>query len=346
MSEEKNRLLYGFSESLTEPIPLRAGPFSMIYEKGFIRYISYGDNEIIRIVYMALRDKNWGTYPAIIENENIISGEDSFEISYNCRHEENNQTIIPLNFGPEDSKFIVFKKATAPVHIVKIEKDGQSFFPGNAFQEIDQPCIDVSKEDAGTSATLYQPGNYTLTWSDGKMSQTALAAPSIAIPLAGKWDIAFDTSWGGPLHIQTDSLQSWTVFNDSGIKYHSGKGVYTKNFFVKENNLKNTKAILDLGNVLEMASIKINGHQMPVKWNAPFQFNISSYIKPGNNQLEVEVVNLWPNRLIGDAKLPPEKRLTKTNVMKYDMPGADSLLRPSGLLGPVQVMLIANKKAR
>jgi len=260
--------------------------------------------------------------------------------------EENNQTIIPLNFGPEDSKFIVFKKATAPVHIVKIEKDGQSFFPGNAFKEIDQPCIDVSKEDAGTSATLYQPGNYTLTWSDGKMSQTALAAPSVAIPLTGKWDIAFDTSWGGPLHIQTDSLQSWTVFNDSGIKYHSGKGVYTKNFFVKENNLKNTKAILDLGNVLEMASIKINGHQMPVKWNAPFQFNISSYIKPGNNQLEVEVVNLWPNRLIGDAKLPPEKRLTKTNVMKYDMPGADSLLRPSGLLGPVQVMFIANKKVR
>jgi hypothetical protein len=110
MSEEKNRLLYGFSESLTEPIPLRAGPFSMIYEKGFIRYISYGDNEIIRIVYMALRDKNWGTYPAIIENENIISGEDSFEISYNCRHEENNQTIFTweVNLRGYDTGKIVF----------------------------------------------------------------------------------------------------------------------------------------------------------------------------------------------------------------------------------------------
>ena len=85
---------------------------------------------------------------------------------------------------------------------------------------------------------------------------------------------------------------------------------------------------------------------MPVKWNAPFQFNISNYIKPGTNRLEVEVVNLWPNRLIGDAKLPPEKRRTKTNIMKYDTPDADSLLRPSGLLGPVRVIFIANEKKR
>src|SRR6478736_574072 len=91
---QKNELLYGFKEELPQPIRLNAGPFSMIYEKGFIRYISYAGSEIIRIIYMALRDRNWGTHPAIIENEKIITGSDSFDIRYTCRHEENNRTIF------------------------------------------------------------------------------------------------------------------------------------------------------------------------------------------------------------------------------------------------------------
>ena len=54
-----------------------------------------------------------------------------------------------------------------------------------------------------------------------------------------------------------------------------------------------------------------------------------------DNELEVSIVNLWPNRLIGDAALPPEKRFTETNMRKFV---ATSPLLPSGLLGPVQVL--------
>lgn len=109
MSKESNQLLYGFEVDLPQPILLRAGPFHMIYEKGFIRYISYGDSEILRIIYVSLRDKNWGTYPAIIENEKITSSEKSFEISYTCRNEENNETIFSWDVhlrGYETGKII------------------------------------------------------------------------------------------------------------------------------------------------------------------------------------------------------------------------------------------------
>src|SRR5690606_38371475 len=99
-----------------------------------------------------------------------------------------------------------------------------------------------------------------------------------------------------------------------------------------------------LGNVFDMASVAINGNKMPVKWSAPFCFDITGYIKPGNNQLEVEVVNLWPNRLIGDGKLPPEKRLTKTNVTKFEGADAERSLRVSGLLGPVGINYIYERK--
>jgi len=56
-------------------------------------------------------------------------------------------------------------------------------------------------------------------------------------------------------------------------------------------------------------------------------------LKQSGNVLEIVVVNCWPNRLIGDAALPPEKRLTRTNItFKKDAP-----LMPSGLLGPVMI---------
>ena len=64
-----------------------------------------------------------------------------------------------------------------------------------------------------------------------------------------------------------------------------------------------------------------------------WRIEITGSIKPAGNELEIGVVNLWPNRLIGDGTLAPEQRLTKTNHGAYYQ-GKHSLL-PSGLLGPV-----------
>jgi hypothetical protein len=257
--------------------------------------------------------------------------------------EENGQTIIPLSLEPEGSRFIIFRKAKSFPHIIKIEKDGQSFFPDNEFIGIDKPSIEIFKDKVKMFTTIFEPGKYTATWQDGKTTKFNLATPNTTVPLSGKWEINFDTSWGGPAHIEIDSLKSWTQFEEAGIKYYSGKAVYKKTFSVAAGNLKGTKAILDLGNVLDMASIKINGNQLPVRWSAPFQFDITGYVKSGNNQLEVEVVNLWPNRLIGDSKLPLDKRFTKTNIVKFEQPDSEKLLRESGLLGPVQVKFIHNE---
>ena len=135
-------------------------------------------------------------------------------------------------------------------------------------------------------------------------------------------------------------MKSWTRFEDNGIKYYSGTAVYSKTFTVNQANLTGTKVVLDLGNVLEMASVTINGNKMAVRWSAPFKFDITPFVKQGENRLEVEVVNLWPNRLIGDSKLPEEKRFTKTNVKKYDTPDSEKLLRESGLLGPVTITFV------
>ena len=73
---------------------------------------------------------------------------------------------------------------------------------------------------------------------------------------------------------------------------------------------------------------------------------LTGAVKPGTNELEIDVVNTWVNRLIGDAALPPEKRIAKTNVFlapgKRSFPAfkgfsSEDPLMPSGLLGPVRV---------
>jgi len=143
--------------------------------------------------------------------------------------------------------------------------------------------------------------------------------------------------------VLVDQLKSWTEFTDEGIKYYSGDVTYNKTFMLRKKEIKNNELLLDLGNVQEMASVKINGQKMSVKWCAPFVFDITKYAKAGKNKLEVEVVNMWPNRLIGDSRLPEENRLTKTNINKFEAEDSEKYLRTSGLLGPVILRKIDNQ---
>jgi hypothetical protein len=106
--------------------------------------------------------------------------------------------------------------------------------------------------------------------------------------------------------------------------------------------------------VKNVAQVILNGKDLGTVWTAPWRVDISEVVKEKGNQLQIEVVNLWPNRLIGDAKLPRDQRRTVTNVRTYDavLPadldtagcpqcesrrktGKESPLLSSGLLGPV-----------
>jgi alpha-L-rhamnosidase len=273
---------------------------------------------------------------------NPMTGEIQEILTY---REENGQTIVPLNLEPEGSRFVIFRKASTR-HLIALSKDGKNIFPLNEYTGTDKPMLTIAKKGAAVMADLLEPGKYDFTWSDGKKSQQSLNKPNKWTALVGNWTIDFDKKWGGPGRVTTDTLQSWTLFASPGIKYYSGSAVYKRIFSVQATDLAAGKVLLDLGNVLEMASIKINGTQLPVRWAAPFTFDISAFAKTGNNILEVEVTNLWPNRLIGDSKLPVAQRITKTNVVKYEIPDADNMLRVSGLLGPVTLQFVRTEKIK
>ena len=117
-----------------------------------------------------------------------------------------------------------------------------------------------------------------------------------------------------------------------GIKCYSGTSVYHKRFDLPAPPAAGQRLLLDLGEVHEVAAVRLNGRDMGVLWTKPARVDISGAVTAKDNDLEVTVVNLWPNRLKGDELLPKAARFTETNMRKF---GAASPLLPSGLIGPV-----------
>jgi hypothetical protein len=168
--------------------------------------------------------------------------------------------------------------------------------------------------------------------------------------LYGPWEVAFDTKWGGPEKVTFETLEDWSKRPEDGIRFYSGIATYRKRFRWERptsstevhsgsQQASPVRQFLDLGIVKNLAQVRLNGQELGVVWCAPWRVEITGAVKDDDNQLEITVANLWPNRLIGDQSLPPEQRLTSTtwNPFKKDSP-----LLESGLLGPVTIQAMAS----
>ncbi len=158
--------------------------------------------------------------------------------------------------------------------------------------------------------------------------------------LSGPWNVAFDPAWGGPVHAVFSELTSWTHRPEEGIKFYSGKATYHKTFDLPEKSSdKGQQLFLDLGDVRNVAEVRLNGKKLGVLWCYPWRLEITEAVKSTNNVLEVDVINLWTNRVIGDLNQPEEKRFTKTHdAFRFDMMTGKTPLLDSGLLGPVRIL--------
>ena len=166
---------------------------------------------------------------------------------------------------------------------------------------------------------------------------------SVLMTLNDKWDVAFDTKFGGPERIVFDGLSDWTDHKDDGVKHYSGIASYSNIFDLPEGfDINEGEIIIDLGSVKNLARVVLNGQEVGTLWTYPWKLNITDKLVEKNNRLVIEVANLWVNRLVGDEKLKQEgkKGYTFTTYNHYD---ANSPLEPSGLLGPVTIKNIFSK---
>ncbi|MCC6698481.1 MAG: glycoside hydrolase family 2 [Candidatus Hydrogenedentes bacterium] len=165
---------------------------------------------------------------------------------------------------------------------------------------------------------------FSKTGATGKVQKPQLKQVA---EVNGPWQVRFPSQ-----EVTFDKLTSWTKHADPAIKYFSGAAVYSTKFTLP--TVTGT-TVLNLGTVDSLAKVRVNGQDAGTVWKFPYSLDISAAVKSGNNSLEVEIVNNWLNRLVGDAQpgVTEPETFVATKTWKADTP-----LQSSGLLGPVTIM--------
>ena len=133
-----------------------------------------------------------------------------------------------------------------------------------------------------------------------------------ATDISSGWTASFSGVNAPEGDIDFPELVSWTESGDSKMKYFSGRARYRRDVEVEGGGAVR----LDLGKVHELANVFVNGKRVATLWEEPFEVDITEFARKGRNVVEVEVVNIWPNRLIGDA------------IFRRDHPGCEKMGDP------------------
>jgi hypothetical protein len=158
---------------------------------------------------------------------------------------------------------------------------------------------------------------------------------AVSVALGPEWRVSFEAGRGAPASTTMTELTDWSKNADPGIRYFSGTATYRNEFSltsVPAGGL--TIALTDLH---EIATVRVNGVAAGTIWALPYRLAIASaLLHAGTNSIELQVTNLWPNRIIGDLQPGVTTPITRTNIRKYT---AQSPLLASGLIGPVSLTL-------
>lgn len=195
------------------------------------------------------------------------------------------------------------------------------------------------------------------------------------IPVDGHWTVSFPNC----TTIDSDTLFSWPDSELPAIKYFSGTSRYMTTIRMKKSD-RSKRYILDLGEVKNLAVVTVNGQRVANLWHAPFKADITDVLRKGKNTLEIDVTNLWVNRMIGDeqegddvewtelkrysyapgspaigrfmkrvpewlSKGQPRPSKNRKAVISFKFYEKDAPLLPSGLLGPVVIRQQASRLA-
>lgn len=220
----------------------------------------------------------------------------------------------------------------------------------------DTPQSRIIMENGTVAWLTPQAGKITCVTASGKTRTAEVKTMPKPVEILGAWDVSFPPNLGAPPRVSFERLSSWTDSSNEGVRYFSGTATYRKKITVSEELVKRGRSLeLDLGRVRVIAEVIVNGKNLGILWKEPFRIDLGDAVKAGENELEIRVTNLWPNRLIGDARFPedgdwgdwvlkrwPDWLINKTERSSQRITfttwrhwSADSPLQPSGLLGPV-----------
>jgi hypothetical protein len=234
----------------------------------------------------------------------------------------------------------------------------------------DHTDIHLTLDPSGSVFVVFRESSAEARTDAPSDSPTAVVAP-VVLTIEGPWEMRFPPDRGAPQSTSLERLISWSEHPEPGVKHFSGTATYVKEIDLPPQLSAQCEGVtIDLGEVRNVAEVRINDHAFPALWKPPFRTDITKAIRPGKNRIEIRVTNLWPNRLIGDEQEPDDADWGESETFTYVEPPlvvgrrllraprwllegrprpsagrqtfatykfftADSPLLPSGLLGPV-----------
>jgi len=300
---------------------------------------------------------------------------------------QNGRTVVPLRLDPSGSVFVVFRQPVTNVDsIVAVKKNGLELLTIPSAQtnveSIKAGDEDMNlhrSENGGFILEVRQPGSYVAQTAAGKQLTAEVKDIPAPLTITGAWSLRFPFGWGAPSEVTLDRLIPWNEYPERGVKYFSGTATYGKAINLPPAQFSpNRRFVLDLGQVKNIAEVRINGREAGILWKPPFRIDVSDVVKPGKNLLEVRVTNLWVNRLVGDEQEPDDAKWGDVKIFTYVTPpveigrplmevpewfrqgtprpssgrytftsfkffNKDSALIESGLIGPVQMEMVELK---
>jgi hypothetical protein len=216
---------------------------------------------------------------------------------------KSDRTVHAILAASQDAPMDFMGQMTMPViaHVAIDDAGIQQLAAAGLPDPEEQPQFEPSP-GAKAGLLFWQDGEYTV---GDKPSRVSGISKPILIP--GPWTVTFPPNLGAPPRIVLPELKSLHRHSLDGVKYFSGTATYTAHFQVAADATANGKRLyLDLGRVEVIADVRVNGKPAGNLWKFPYRTEITALVHPGENALEIEVTNLWPNRLIGDEQQPPE----------------------------------------
>lgn len=170
----------------------------------------------------------------------------------------------------------------------------------------------------------------------GEPSATTLEAnypaPLRTQEATGEWNVTFESAFKTPSPVRMAMLDNLSDNANDSIRYFSGTATYTTSVNLDRAG-RGEHMFMAFDNVGTMAKVYINGKYAGGVWTAPYRLDVTDFVKNGRNDVKVEVVNTWVNRIVGDMNLPESERETYLFVNHLN---AKTPLPPSGIIGKVK----------
>jgi hypothetical protein len=270
--------------------------------------------------------------------------------------EKDGRTSVTLGLKGTQSVFVVFRKeAPATDHPVSV-----------TVSDPDATWSVVCDPNGEPVLRCFGDISANIAYASGR-HKTVTSSAGAPVEIKGPWKVLFTPKLEESFELEFPDLIDFSGHHLESVKYFAGTASYRKHIMLNPAALgRDNRIVLQLGDLNDIAEVRVNGKSAGVLWCPPYSVDITSLLGKGDNLLEILVTTNWVNRLIGDEQEPADfawgddrgKKMGRAMlaypdwfVMNQPRPAQGrktfsvwyyyrqgSPLKPAGLVGPVRLV--------